>query len=116
LKNELSDLQSEIGRYENEISDLESEIEDIEYGDEYKEYSEEAIERAVEQRLTDIRRDPVGELENLGITDLSYYIDEDALIDDVINIDGRGNGLASYDGVENEIEYNGTTYYIYRIN
>ena len=34
----------------------------------------------------------------------------------VIENDGRGNSLASYDGEENEAEYNGVTYYIYRTN
>jgi hypothetical protein len=35
--------------------------------------------------------------------------------DDVINMDGRGS-LASYDGEEREIEIDGETYYIYRVN
>ena len=34
----------------------------------------------------------------------------------VIDSDGRGNSLATYDGDENEAEYNGVTYYIYRTN
>jgi hypothetical protein len=35
--------------------------------------------------------------------------------EDVINMDGRGQ-LASYDGEEREIEIDGETYYIYRVN
>lgn len=33
-----------------------------------------------------------------------------------ISADGRGHFISSYDGEENEIEYNGTDYYIYRVN
>jgi hypothetical protein len=44
------------------------------------------------------------------------YIDIDSWIEDVINNDGRGSLLAGYDGEENEVEKNGTTYYIYRNN
>lgn len=116
LEAELSDLQSEMEDLETEISDLESEIEDIEDSSDYKDYSEDAIQKAVENYLDDIRRDPIGELRNLGITDFSSYIDEDELIEYVIDLDGRGHGLAGYDGAENEITYNGTTYYIYRID
>jgi hypothetical protein len=36
--------------------------------------------------------------------------------DTVINFDGRGQTLSSYDGSEEEQEVNGTTYYIYRTN
>jgi hypothetical protein len=34
---------------------------------------------------------------------------------DVINMDGRGS-LASYDNEEREIEIDGETYYIYKVN
>ena len=30
--------------------------------------------------------------------------------------DGRGHSIATYDGDEDEVEYNGETYYIYRMN
>lgn len=43
-------------------------------------------------------------------------IDEDALIQYVIDEDGRGPQLASYDGNEIEFEFEGEQYYIYRVN
>ena len=43
-------------------------------------------------------------------------IDEEALIQYVIDEDGRGPQLASYDGNEIEFEFEGDTYYIYRVN
>jgi hypothetical protein len=44
------------------------------------------------------------------IKDLDYFIA------DAISADGRGHFLASYDGEEIEHDYNGETYYIYRLN
>jgi len=40
----------------------------------------------------------------------------DHFIADAISADGRGHFLASYDGEEVEHDYNGETYYIYRLN
>jgi hypothetical protein len=40
----------------------------------------------------------------------------DHFIADAISSDGRGHFLASYDGEEIEHDYNGETYYIYRLN
>lgn len=37
-------------------------------------------------------------------------------IDDAISADGRGHFMSSYDGEENEVEIDGVTYYVYRIN
>jgi len=40
--------------------------------------------------------------------------DFDAFVEDAVKCDGRGHFLASYDHEENEITFNGITYYIYR--
>ncbi len=40
----------------------------------------------------------------------------DSFVEAAIGADGRGHFLASYDHNENEAIYNGTTYYIYRVN
>lgn len=37
-------------------------------------------------------------------------------VDDAICETGRGQFLAQYDGVENEVDFEGTKYYIYRTN
>jgi hypothetical protein len=47
--------------------------------------------------------------------DLRNFIDVAELVDGIIENDGRGNGLASYDGYENEVTYDGEWFYIYRI-
>jgi hypothetical protein len=38
------------------------------------------------------------------------------LVKDAIKADGRGHFLSPYDGNEDEITYEGTDYYVYRIN
>ena len=40
----------------------------------------------------------------------------DSFVEAAISADGRGHFLAGYDHNENEVTYNGTTYYIYRVN
>ena len=44
------------------------------------------------------------------IKDFDYFVEE------AVRTDGRGHFLASYDHEENEITFNGITYYIYRRN
>ena len=44
------------------------------------------------------------------------FIDEDEFIDGVVEQDGRGHTLSSYDGVENEVSFDDEWYYIYRTN
>lgn len=43
-------------------------------------------------------------------------IDEQSLIDEIISIDGPASQLARYDGREDSFDYNGTEYYIYRVD
>ena len=52
--------------------------------------------------------------EQLGF--LYDYIDLERATLDTIRMDGRGRTLASYDGYENEINFDNIHYYIYRIN
>jgi len=43
-------------------------------------------------------------------------LDVEAITQYCIEKDGRGHNLARYDGYENEIDYEGETYFIYRMN
>lgn len=47
-------------------------------------------------------------------TFVGNYLDEDRFVKD--NSGNRGENISGYDGTENEQEYNGVTYYIYRHN
>ena len=46
----------------------------------------------------------------------NYLMDIDKVIAFCQEVDGRGHIIATYDGEENEIDIDNTTYYIYRIN
>ena len=102
---------------EDKIQDLESEIEELTDDEDSYEFTEEAKERYVEGRMDDVRYDPVAFLRDYGLErEIENFIDQESFIEDVINSDGRGHTIASYDGNEDEVEYEGTTYYIYRMN
>lgn len=47
---------------------------------------------------------------------LEQYVDYEKIARKVIEVDGVANTLARYDGIENEVEMDGETYYIYRSN
>ena len=60
--------------------------------------------------------------EIFGTEDIQYVIDKydllniGAVIEFCQEVDGRGHIIASYDGIENEVEINNITYYLYRLN
>lgn len=56
-----------------------------------------------------------GDLEEF-IKNNPQAIDEQSLIDELISIDGPASQLARYDGQEDSYKYNGTEYYIYRVD
>lgn len=88
--------------------------EDGDWTDEQRERAGEASEAAFVER---VENDPLEYLEEIygkdyeGF-DLSTYVDEDELIQDAIDVDGRGHGLASYDGAEHEYG----DHFFYRMN
>lgn len=102
---------------EDKIQDLENELEELTDDEDSYEFTEEAKERYVEGRLDDVRYDPVAFLRDYGLErEIENFIDQESFIEDVIRSDGRGHTISSYDGSEDEVEYEGTTYYIYRMN
>ena len=132
-KDRIESLKEEIGEYQEEleetediteeeellgmIEELEETIEDIENDDDYYDWTEEAKDNYVESHKQDVKEDPVAWLRDYGMEDrMDQFIDREEFIDDVIISDGRGHTISSYDGEENEIEYNNEWYYIYRMN
>lgn len=102
---------------EDKIQDLENELEELKEDEDSYEFTEEAKERYVEGRMDDVRYDPVRFMRDYGMErEIENFVDQESFIEDVINSDGRGHSIASYDGEEDEVEYEGTTYYIYRMN
>jgi len=112
-----TDDDTEIEELESSIEELEETIEDIMDDVHYYDYTNEAKENYVESMMDEVRDDPVSWLRDYGMDDrMDDFIDREEFIDDVIIADGRGHTISSYDGEENEIEYNNEWYYIYRMN
>ena len=132
-KDEIEKINEEIGRLQEDLEELDSDVEievtqdrideleerkeDIKMDDDNYEYTEEAKDNYVERRKDEVKDDPVGFLRDFGMEEsIKDFIDEDDFIEGVIESDGRGHTLSSYDGTENEISFDDEWYYIYRTN
>ena len=132
-KDRIESLEEELGEFQEQleetddtteeeelvlsIEELEERIEEIKDDDDYYDWTDEAKENYVESRKEDVRYDPVEFLRDFGMEDrIEDFINKEDFIWDVISTDGRGHTISSYDGEEDEIEYNNEWYYIYRMN
>ena len=125
IDGDIGELQEELEGLENEdedqeildqIDELERYKEEITEDDDNWEYTEEAKESYVTDRLQEIRDNPLEFLQEYGYGRETWerYVDRDAFIGGVLESDGRGQGLSSYDGEENEVQDSDEWYYIYR--
>ena len=132
-KDEIEKINEEIGRLQEDLEELDSDVEievtqdrideleerkeDIKMDEDNYEYTEDAKDEYVERRMDEVRYDPVGFLRDFGMEEsIKDFIDEDDFIEGVVESDGRGHTLSSYDGVENEVSFDDEWYYIYRTN
>jgi len=113
---ELEEVEREVDKeyIQDQIEALEERQEEIKEDEDNYEWTEEDIENAVEVKLDEVRSDPMEYIEMYGL-DITHFIDEDEFVREVVSSDGRGNGLAGYDGEEREVFYDGEWFYIYRI-
>ena len=121
-------LESEIETYEERLSEyeegsdeydqiqehLESLQEELDSIEVDMEPTQEMIDRVVEDRLDDIKRDPAGYIKDMGYA-LKDYVDKDALIKYVIQQDGYGL-MSGYDGDVDEVRIGSELYYVIREN
>lgn len=78
----------------------------------YRDYSEEYVEKAI-NNIYDI----VDEfITNYGIEGIEDYMDLDKLAELIVDEDGRGNVISTYDGKEIHESVDDEEYYIYRMN
>ena len=117
LNERISDLEDSIYEKESEIEEKESEIESL-----YEVAKEELIDKMTEDISDDIESEGVDYfVDNMGYTleqavDSFCTFDESGLESYLAENEDRGNTLGSYDGVEEEEEYDGEWYYIYRVD
>ena len=99
----------------NELSEeYSSDIEDIEEDPE-GDFPEDMIDEKVEDLVSNVKNDPESFMSDFGLS-LSDYVDKDAFIQGVIDADGYGHTINSYDGNADEIYVNDTLFYVMRID
>ena len=103
---------------ENYVYDLEEE----ELQELLEEYDVETAEELINEFNSQYENGYQWYKEIFGTEDIQYVIDKydllniGAVIEFCQEVDGRGHIIASYDGIENEVEVDGITYYLYRLN
>jgi hypothetical protein len=101
---ELTELSEEY------IAEME-EIEEDPEGD----FPEDLIEEKIESLVRDVKYDPEYFMETFGLN-WSDYVDKDEFIEGVINADGYGHTINSYDGTADEIYVDDKLFYVMRID
>ena len=119
LDDEDEDYSDEYDRIGGEIDEANNEIEEIE-SDPDGEYDSNKLDSIVLDRISEYRYDAKDFYENyLGGDDFESwvtsngFIDEDEFAQAVVDGDGYGTTLNSYDGSEESVSFEGETYYIF---
>lgn len=108
------DIQYDIDELNEKIEEYNERITEIEESPE-GDYPEELIDDVVEDRLSDVRRNPEDFIKEWGL-DMDNFINKRDFIQGVIDADGYGNTLNGYDGDAEEIKVQDKWFYVMRIN
>lgn len=106
--------EKKINEFNNSISELQEDIELIESNPE-GDYDEDRIEEETDDRVEDVKRDPLGFINDLGL-DISEFIDKRELARGVIESDGYGSAIGTYDGEIYEYDIEGEIFYVGRFD
>lgn len=109
-----SRIKNKVEELNDIIDDLRLEILSIKE-DPQGDYPDHLIEQSIEDRMEEIKSNPLVYAEDWGLN-FKDYIDMESLAEYVVETDGYGVGLARYDGEENEEYILGKLYYIFRID
>jgi hypothetical protein len=107
IEEKIDELTDMIVEYEDEIE----EINDSPEG----EFPDELIDDKVQDLVSDVRRDPENFMGEFGL-EWSEYINKDEFIQAVIDTDGYGHTINSYDGSADEIYVQDQLFYVMRID
>lgn len=107
LKEKIQEIQDNISEHESEIDDIEN--------DPQGDFPNHFIEQKIEDLVDDVRRNPSYFMSDFGL-EIENFIDKDDFIQGVIDSDGYGNCISSYDGDADEIYVNNKLYYVIRID
>jgi predicted nuclease with TOPRIM domain len=119
LENEITEYEERLSEYEEDspeyeqiqehLEALQEELDGIEVD---TEPTEEMIDKVVQDKIEDIKYDPLSYINDMGLN-LADFIDKEGLIKAVVEEDGYGV-MSSYDGSVDEERIGGETYYIIR--
>ena len=109
-----SDIEEQIDELNDRITEYKDEIEEIEENPE-GEFPDDLIDDKVNDLVSDVRRDPEEFMETFGLN-WEDYIDKDDFIQGVIDTDGYGHTISSYDGNANEEYVQDQLFYVIRID
>ncbi len=108
------DIQEKVEELNEVIQDINDKIEEIQLDPE-GDVPEDMIEAKVDELVSDAKSDTTEFMTQMGL-DWADYLDKDAFIKGVIDADGYGHTLNSYDGSAEEIYVNDKLYYVMRID
>ena len=94
---------------QEKVDELNEELDELRDSD--KTVPENLIEEKVEDLINDLVDDPVTVIENYGLN-IENYIDIRGFKEGLVETDGIGHTLNSYDGDYDTIEFNDEEYYI----
>lgn len=107
IQEKIDELNEASEEYNTEIEEIESNPE----GD----FPEESIEEQIELLVRDVRRDPEDFITEYGLN-WSDFINRRDFIEGVIDADGYGQTINSYDGSADEVYVNDKLFYVMRID
>jgi len=110
----IEEINNKIDELNDSITDFETEIEDINDSPD-GDFPQDMIDEKVEERLDDVRYDPESFINEWGL-ELDRFIDKDDFVKGVVDADGYGNTLSTYDGNADDVSVEGTTYWVIRLN
>jgi hypothetical protein len=108
-----SDNESRVEEIENEIEGIDEEIQDIK-DDPDGDLNDDEVEEAVEDRLGQIKDDPMSWLDEMG-DDYNNFIDRQSLINDLIDENDYGV-ISSYNNEYDTVSVNDSTFVVMRID
>jgi predicted nucleic acid-binding Zn-ribbon protein len=108
------DIQEKIDEMNEKIEEMNDEITEIK-DDPEGDWPDELIDDAIQDRLRDVNNNIVSFMEEFGL-EWDNYMDKDAFIEGVIDSDGYGNTLNTYDGNADEVRIQDEWYYVMRLD
>ena len=108
------DIQEKIDELNELIESHQDDITEIEENPD-GEYPEDLIEDKINELVRDVKYDPEDFMESYGL-EWDRFIDRDDFIKGVIEADGYGQTLNSYDGSADEVKVGDQWYYVMRID